>query len=723
MKYESNKVCDSSYFHQEESAYHVYGERDREVIALLANRFIGHNPQAPYQYRLDFTSGIICDTKGWYQFDFGRRFSLASVGEVCYGAGDLYSHGQTISQFQIQCFGPTVLWVNGEKVFHSLPPQEGLKSCCTLSISLEKGLNHFLLETEKTEIGFGLSLRHAQPQWQPSHFTAPLAERKGQAGFVYCPPIERGTADISALIDGSFEGLPWFPGQEYEKPVSSCPLSRIFGLGSQGTAAAKSSFFHGDSGKVLIKGSSSQPLKVYINGDLSLDWMEGAFEREVSLPGGMYEVILLCQKKAGLETGLTVQFRDAGGILPLCTGIKGYEGEWIYAGLFDEEIPPISDLMSMDKVYAGSNGTCYWQADLPSSFVRIFAEQELYGKWTYPCGVTLYGLLKAGEYLDRPDWLEYVQEYARLTAAVYDYSIYDKSVFGYPGVNTQLCWLTELDDCGSFGSFLLEANRRCPSEEAHALADVIADFMKNRQRREQDSVFSRNDNTMWIDDMYMSIPFLCRYYQLSGKVEYLTEACRQAKLFKQYFFMPDQNLMSHIVDLEYKKMNKIPWSRGNGWVVLALSELLLILPEDHPDHGAIAGFFHEMAEGILRVQDENGLWHQILDDLSTYEEASSTSMFICALSRGIRLGILSQELCQKSMSSIQRAWKGMKQRVINRKGDLYGVCQGSGCSFSRSYYQQLGWRFNDPHGIGIAILAGVEKLMLDDFLQLNHISE
>ncbi|HCD45245.1 MAG TPA: hypothetical protein DEQ64_16235, partial [Lachnoclostridium sp.] len=397
MKYESNKTCDSNYFHLEESAFHVYGEQDREVIALMANRFIGHNPQAPYQYRLDFTSGITCNTKGWYQFDFSSRFSKAAVGEVCYGAGDLYSHSQTVSQFQIQCCGPTVLWVNGEKVFHSLPPQEGLKSCCTFSIPLEAGLNHFLLETEKTEIGFGLSFRHAQPQWQPSHFTSPLAERKGQAGFVYCPPIGRGTADASALIDGSFEGLPWFPRQEYEAPVSSCPLSRIFGLDSQGTAAAKSSFFHGDSGKVLIKGISNQPLKVYINGDLSLDWMEGAFEKEVSLPRGMYEVILLYKKKAGLETGLAVEFQDAGGTLPLRTGVKGYEGEWIYTGLFGKEIPPISYFTGMDKVYPGSNGTCYWQADLPDSFVRIFAEQELYGKWTYPCGVTLYGLLKASE--------------------------------------------------------------------------------------------------------------------------------------------------------------------------------------------------------------------------------------------------------------------------------------------------------------------------------------
>ncbi|MDR1549857.1 MAG: glycoside hydrolase family 88 protein [Hungatella sp.] len=723
MKYESYKASDNNYFHWAESACHVYGERDREVIALMANRFIGHNPQAPYEYRLDFTSGITCDTKGWYQFDFGSRFPQAAAGEVCYGAGNLYSHSQTVSQFQIQCCGPAVLWVNGEKVFHSTPPQEGMKSSCTFSIPLETGLNHFLLETEKTEIGFGLSLRHAQPQWQPSHFTAPLAERKGQAGFVYSAPVGRESVEASTLIDGSFEGLSWFPRQNYEASAPSCPLSRIFGKDSQGTAAAKSSFFHGDSGKVLIKGSSSQPVNIYINGNLTLEWQEGTFEKEVSLPRGKYGVILLCQKKAGQETGLAVEFQDAGGALPLCTGVKGYEGEWIYTGLFEKEIPPISHFTGMDKVYPGSNGTCYWRADLPDSFVRIFAEQELYGKWTYPCGVTLYGLLKAGEYLDRPDWLEYVQAYARMTAAVYDYSIYDKSVFGYPGVNTQLCWLTELDDCGSFGSFLLEANRRCPSKEARALADVIADYMKNRQRREKDHVFSRNDNTMWIDDMYMSIPFLCRYYQLSGKEEYLTEACRQALLFKQYFFMPDQNLMSHIVDLEYKKMNKIPWSRGNGWVVLALSELLLVLPEDHPDHTAVAGFFHEMAEGILSVQDESGMWHQILDDPSTYEEASSTSMFICALSRGIRLGILSPKLCRESILSIQRAWTGMKQRVINRKGDLYGVCQGSGCSFSRSYYQQLGWRFNDPHGIGIAILAGVEKLMLDDFLYHSYIPE
>jgi hypothetical protein len=181
------------------------------------------------------------------------------------------------------------------------------------------------------------------------------------------------------------------------------------------------------------------------------------------LQGGSHNVLIFCEKKAGEKTGLELQLEADNSAIPLTAGVKGYEGPWLYAGMFGDSIPPVPDLLSMEKVYDGLNGTCYWKADLPDSFVRMFAEEELYGKWTYPCGVTLYGLLTASRYFNRTDWQEYALEYARMTAAVYDYSVYDKSVFGYPGVNTKLCWLSELDDCGSFGSFLLEANKYRPA--------------------------------------------------------------------------------------------------------------------------------------------------------------------------------------------------------------------------------------------------------------------
>ena len=702
-----------NYFEKRESAFELYGEKDNEVIALMANRFIGENPQAPYQYRLDFTSGILCNTSGWYQFDYGRRFPKARTGQVCYSIGNLYCHSPKTANFQLRCYGPTACFVNGEEVFHSLPGQENFREPSSFPISLKAGQNRFLFETEKTEIGFGFLFRNAMPQWEPTHFTAALEERQGQAGFAYTAPLERNSSQALALLGGSFSSVYWLPKQEYESGASPCPLIRIFGSKSSGTVAAKSSFFHKKAGNVRIKGHTNTSFKVFAGEELCCEAAKGDFEIEFHFPAGICEVILLCKKEPEKESGLALSFEDEYGTLSLNAGIKGYEGEWIYAGVFGKELPDAGHFTQMNRVHPSPDGNCYWKGDLPAACVRIFAEEELYGKWTYPCGVTLYGILKAGEFFDRKDWLSYVQEYAAMTAEVYEYALYDKKVFGYPGVDTQISWLEELDDCGSFGSFLLEALRLKDMEGAVSLANAIADFMEHQQHREKDLVFSRNDGSMWTDDMYMSIPFLCRYYQLSGQEAYLAEACRQALLFQQYFYMPEQGLMSHIFDVTHQKINKIPWSRGNGWVLFSLSELLLVLPKEHPNRTALETFFTEMIKGVLQVQGENGLWHQILDDPSTYEEASSTSMFICAFSRGIRLGIFDEELKNQSRLSLEKAWRGMKQTAISRKGDLYGVCQGSGCSFSRSYYQQLGWRFNDPHGIGIGILAGVEKMMAD----------
>jgi len=36
-----------------------------------------------------------------------------------------------------------------------------------------------------------------------------------------------------------------------------------------------------------------------------------------------------------------------------------------------------------------------------------------------------------------------------------------------------------------------------------------------------------HEDTMWADDLYMSVPFLCRYYQLTGKEKYIDDAARQ----------------------------------------------------------------------------------------------------------------------------------------------------------------------------------------------------
>ncbi len=56
-----------------------------------------------------------------------------------------------------------------------------------------------------------------------------------------------------------------------------------------------------------------------------------------------------------------------------------------------------------------------------------------------------------------------------------------------------------------------------------------------------------------------------------------------------------------------------------------------------------------------------------------------------------------------------KGWQGLCEKAIDWKGNIYGVCRGSGYSFSKEYYaNELSWNKNDTHGTGIVMLAGME---------------
>ena len=78
------------------------------------------------------------------------------------------------------------------------------------------------------------------------------------------------------------------------------------------------------------------------------------------------------------------------------------------------------------------------------------------------------------------------------------------------------------------------------------------------------------------------------------------------------------------------------------------------------------------------------------------------------------MGLKPEKHQTRIIESLKRAWKGLTETVIDRHGNLYGVCQGSGFSFSRAYYRTLSWKYNDTHGIGIVMLAGCEIIQTLD---------
>lgn len=54
----------TDYFDKSMSVSISCGNDDCYVLNTIANHFIGNHPEVPYQYKMDFDNGILCDKKG-----------------------------------------------------------------------------------------------------------------------------------------------------------------------------------------------------------------------------------------------------------------------------------------------------------------------------------------------------------------------------------------------------------------------------------------------------------------------------------------------------------------------------------------------------------------------------------------------------------------------------------------------------------------------------------
>ncbi len=650
------------------------------VLRLIADKYLRDNPPAPYVFRLFDETGIQADRGAWYHFDFERRFPDAPLGVFAAALGELLCPAPRNSAFVVCCAGPTLVLLNGETVFSSDGAQERSGEPCRFPVRLQKGLNRFTVLCEKTLLGFGCRMRNAMPQWEPCCFYQPFAQRDGESGFLFRLLSGDEAREPASLWDES--GVQdWLPS--LRRPPLSQP-----GLFALWTAFSL--------GKAEVPSWLSAPGVRFLP--------DGREQGKEPLVAGHHELLMYGELDAMYRV---LNDNKTGFFLPVSA--RGACGPALVLGPLAKEM---GDCRGLGRVYLSGGCPRVWRPALEGTALRPYAEAPLFGRWTYPLGVTLYGMLSMAEALHDDALRAYVLSHVRQTVEIQAYAEYDTGRYGFAGVNQQICWLDALDDCGSFGAMTLRALGRS-SPDALRLGERIARYMMYEQPRTPRGAFMRRDDTVWADDMYMSVPFLCRWAKVSGLNEPLDFAARQMLFHKELLYMEDRQVMAHMRCLRRGVHNGIPWSRGNGWVIFSLSELLEALPKDHLLRPELLSFFRSLTAGYLALQDENGLWHQILDDPSSYPETSATAMMICSFLRGVRHGwYSSDDESASALAAARRAWQGIAHYAVDDQGNLYGVCRGSGFSFSRRYYHGLGWNLNDTHGIGIVLLAGTEILKL-----------
>lgn len=193
-------------------------------------------------------------------------------------------------------------------------------------------------------------------------------------------------------------------------------------------------------------------------------------------------------------------------------------------------------------------------------------------------------------------------------------------------------------------------------------------------------------NELWVDFIYLMTPFMARYGRLADQPHAIDEAFAQYAVHARHLIDPFTGLARHAwCETPNHYPQSTLWARGNGWLVCAAVDLLVLVPEH-----AGAAYVRETGAAALKamhtLQDHSGFLRHILDDRYSKFEASSTLMYAYAVAKAVGLGMIGEEMLESAV----RAWKVVAGSVQD-DGAVPGVAVppgGPGVPFGSTLFGQ-----------------------------------
>lgn len=340
---------------------------------------------------------------------------------------------------------------------------------------------------------------------------------------------------------------------------------------------------------------------------------------------------------------------------------------------------------------------------------------------SYEWGVTYQGMLRMAQVTADHKYADYVAQRLDFLAQI---APYFKKTLNEVGiidpVIAQVIKPQALDDAGAVCAAMIKASFVNKDVNLRPLIDNYIDYIMYHEYRLPDGIFARNrphKNTVWLDDMYMSIPAIAYMGKLTGEQKYFDEAAKQVLLFKERMFIPEMNLFRHGW---VEGMNEHPsffWGRANGWAMLTLCEVLDVLPKSHEAYNDILELLRLQIKGVASYQSGQGFWHQLLDRNDSYLETSASAIYVYGIAHAINNGWI-DGMVYGPVASL--GWAAIAQKV-NSQGQVEGTCVGTGMGFDPAFYTHRPISEYAAHGYGPVLLAGAEMIELSKnwYLKMN----
>ncbi|HZX73072.1 MAG TPA: glycoside hydrolase family 88 protein [Cyclobacteriaceae bacterium] len=268
-----------------------------------------------------------------------------------------------------------------------------------------------------------------------------------------------------------------------------------------------------------------------------------------------------------------------------------------------------------------------------------------------------------------------------------------------------------LDDCGSIGAAMIKTYLKNKNQSYLELINITADYISNKEFRLADGTLARHRpqyQSLWADDIYMGVPFLANMGVLTGDKKYFDDAAKQILQMASKLYDPQKELFDHGWNVNSGAYDpKFYWGRANGWTLMAMAELLSVMPQDHKDRDKILHLYRSMVRSLAGLQDGTGFWHNMLDKSDTFLETSCTAMFTFAIAKGINEGWISHTYGPVALTG----WNAINTRIL-KNGAVDGTVEATTFASDNTYYYNRGASIYATHGYGPALYAGAEMIRL-----------
>ena len=207
----------------------------------------------------------------------------------------------------------------------------------------------------------------------------------------------------------------------------------------------------------------------------------------------------------------------------------------------------------------------------------------------------------------------------------------------------------------------------------------------------------------WCDALFMAPPVWSGLAAATHDSKYLDYMDHEWRVTSNLLWDPQEHLFFRdkgYFNKREKNGRKIFWSRGNGWVMGGLVQVLESMRSNDPRRSFYVERLKVMAESVTRLQGDDGLWRPGLLDAADYPypEVSGSAFFVYALAWGLNHHLLDT---RQYGPIVRHGWAGLVSHIYadGRLGCIQPVGAAPGMYNPGASY---------VFGVGAFLLAGTE---------------